>query len=161
MSQLKPTRGNVFRSTRRQDLTPADLLMVAFHRGTAILYMLLAVWGAVGAVIGVESLRMAFGPQLQTAYGVLVAIVATVSAYGAMYFPQRSRLELFAAAALISLMVAYPAALLWIVTHAGEKGYAALLVLSLTVLVIPSVRVAFVYQWMVTTAAAERGDGAG
>lgn len=38
----KPTRGNVFRSTRRQSLTPADLLMVAFHRGTAILYILLA-----------------------------------------------------------------------------------------------------------------------
>lgn len=157
----KPTRGNVFRSTRRQNLTPADLLMVAFHRGTAILYMLLAVWGAVGAVIGVQSLQMAFGPELQRAYGVAVALVASLSAFGAMYFPQRSRLELYAAAALISLTFAYPGALLWIVTHQGEPSYAALLVLSLTMFVIPSVRVAFVYQWMVNTAAAERESGAG
>jgi len=139
----------VFRSTKGRDLFAVDLLVTAFHRGTTVKYLLIAAWGVVGAILGVPSLQTVYGHTFQVVYSLIVAAVALVSAFAAAYFPKHARLELFSASVLIALMLAYPACLAWMIFHHSSLTLAAPGVMSLTLLVIPAVRVAFVYRWLV------------
>jgi hypothetical protein len=161
MSSRKPTRGNVFRTTKGQNLVAADRLLVAFHRGTAILYALVAVWGVAIAAIGLPSLHTVFGPELQRVYAVTVAVVAAASAYAATYFPKRSRFELYSASTLVTLWALYPVTLATLVITGNAYTYSGPLVLSLTFLAIPAVRIDFVYRWMIQQSAAHGGSDGG
>lgn len=139
------------RSTQEERDSPLAMMVLMFHRASAVKYFLIGVWGVVSLVWGIQSIAVTWGEWLQEFYSGTVAVVAFFSWIGASYFPRFARYELFATGSLVALMAMYTVVVTCLAFQEGEAWY-PLMVFSLTPMTLPVVRVIYIYRTLISEA---------
>lgn len=146
----------VYASTvfRRQpkEATMESTLTNLFHRVSAIIYFIYALWGIAATVYGLPTLAEANGSQWQEIFSMVVAIVSAPAAFGAAFWPAFARLELIAGSSFVALIVTYIGfSIFYAPTFAS-------FVLLTSLLVIPVGRVYIIIRFLLEQADAEKAS---
>lgn len=123
------------------------ILAVVFHRSAATLYLLYFAWGVAQTIQGAPSLVLNNGQTWTTIFAILVMITTAPSCFGATFWPNFARLELFAGSSVVTLLFAYIAILgynTFFLHNSTVGGW----ILSITVIVIPAARTAVVFLFL-------------
>jgi len=126
------------------------ILSIMFHRLSATLYFIYAVWAVVAVINGIPSLVAANGEQWQTIFSIAVFIFAVPSCFGATFWPSFARLELFAGAAFTTLLAIY---IFFLVGNALFNGgsWSGFVIIA-SVMVVPLSRLIIVILFLVKQA---------
>lgn len=135
--------------------TAMDTILTAmFHRLSATLYLIYCVWSVVSIIDGISSLAQASGEQWQTLFSMAVLVFAAPSCFGATFWPNFARLELFAGAGLTTLLGIY---VFFIFGNAFFSGAAiSYAVIVTSVLVVPLARLIIVIMFLLRQAEERR-----
>lgn len=126
-----------------------EILAVYYHRSAATLYALYAAWGVAAFINNIPSFTTESSHDFFDFFTTLVAPVAVAAFFGALYFPRTGRLELFAAAALATLVVVFLVLTGLSAVHSTDPRAWVNFILNITHLVIPISRVAFIFRTLV------------
>lgn len=126
--------------------TANEVMATILHRTAFTLYSIYTIWGILVAIDNLPNLNL--GNPYVDFFGFFFAPIAATAAFGALYFPRHGRLEMYAASALVPLIVAY---LIFISHNAfnGDPDAIRNLVLNSAHLVLPSAKVVFIYKTLV------------
>jgi undecaprenyl pyrophosphate phosphatase UppP len=133
-----------------------SLLTVAFHRSAATLYMLYFLWGVASTVKGAPSLVQTNGQTWTTIFAVLIILTTAPACFGATFWPNYARLELFAGSS-VSVLLAIYVVVLGYNAILGNNTWASVF-LTLSILVIPTVRTVVVYLFLIRQAELNPND---
>ena len=125
-----------------------EVLAIILHRSAFTLYGIYMIWGIVYAIVASPQILLNEGSIFINFFGCLIAIFSANAAMGALHFPSLGRLELFAASALIPLIIAF---LLLTSSSVLMGDLRALnnLILNCAHLVIPLARVIYIYKTLI------------
>jgi hypothetical protein len=137
-------RASVFAPITRE-LVGVRLMATLFHRGTATLYLGYTIWAIASAIFGIPSLQQTQGEIWQVGFSLLVFIACAPAAVGATFFPRLARLEMFAAASFVGLILFYVIELAVTGLASGDAGRPISAILIGTVMIFPAIRVVFIY----------------
>lgn len=141
----------VFNKINPEGMHPNEILAIVFHRTTAILYFMYAVWGiaAVWVNLSTEFPREAvhdFGDFFQ----MLVPFVALAACAGATFFPRLGRLELLAESSLATLVAVFLViAAINAIHHPEAPRLWPNLILNSTPLVLMIMRAGYIFRTLV------------
>lgn len=140
---------NVFRKMP-EGSSMDSVLAVMFHRLSATLYFIYAIWATVAVIAGIPSLITANGEQWQTIFSIAVFIFAVPAAFGATFWPAFARLELFAGVLFTTLLAIY---MFFLVGNAlyHEGSWSGLVIIA-SVLVVPLCRLLIVGRFLIEQA---------
>lgn len=127
-----------------------SILTAMFHRLSATLYLIYCIWAVVAIIDGIPSLAQANGEQWQTLFYMAVLVFAAPSCFGATFWPNFARLELFAGAGFTTLLAVYVFFLLGNAFFSGDALSYAVIVTS--VLVVPLARLIIVIMFLLRQA---------
>jgi hypothetical protein len=131
-----------------------SILTAMFHRLSATLYLIYCIWAVVAVIDGIPSLAQANGEQWQTLFSMAVFVFAAPSCFGATFWPNFARLELFAGAGFTTLLGVYVFFLLGNAVFNGSPlSYAVILT---SVLVVPLARLIIVVMFLLRQAEERR-----
>lgn len=146
MTTLKNVLDNsVFNRTPR-GLPMNDVLAVLFHRSAATLYLIYVFWAAISIVGGIPSVIHGLGGLGQIIFSVIVICTAGPACFGATFWPNMARLELFAGSSFIMSMLIYIFFLIQSTIQYGSSISSIFLALSF--LVLPIARTAIVIVFL-------------
>lgn len=135
-----------------KDWKPDKILAVLFHRSAATLYFVYFLWALFSSIFGkFPSAIQGQGDFVAYVFSLIVIPTAGLAFLGATYFPKFARLEMYAAASLVSLFVIYEAFILVTLINNGSNHFSSL-VLNVSYLVIPVARIIFTYICLVKQA---------
>lgn len=140
------------------DYTMSDIFAALFHRLAATTYLIYSGWAVLVLLNGVPSMVRQQGTDFTTIFAVFVLLTVAPACFGATYFPQAARTELFAGASFIMLMIIY---YFFLIQNTIETGGSwAGVVLLLSVVVMPIARTAIIIYFLLKQAKArKRAEG--
>jgi len=132
-----------------KNATANEVMAVILHRTAFSVYSIFTLWGILAAIDAIPHIGQ--GNPYVNFFGFFVAPIAATAAFGALYFPRHGRLEMYAASALVPLIVAY---LIFISGNAfaGDIDAIRNLVLNSAHLVLPSAKVVYIYKTLIKNA---------
>jgi hypothetical protein len=152
--KIDATVARIYRATvfQRQpkDATMESTLTNLFHRASAVIYFIYALWGIASTIYGLPTLISANGEQWQAMFSLVVALVSAPAAFGAAFWPAFARLELVAGSSFVALIAVYVfLSIFFAPTFAS-------FVLLLSILVIPAARVYIIIKFLLDQADAAK-----
>lgn len=142
---------SVFSKVDPPHTSPNDILASLFHRSSATLYFIYALWGIVSFYDLIPTLFMNNGQFFSQFFSLIVAITAGLAAVGAAYFPRTGRMEMYAGLAVVGLITFYVVSLF--LAGLGElPGRIPAAIYGTSHLVVPIARTVFVYKTLVHVA---------
>ena len=133
-----------------KESTMESTLTNLFHRASAIIYFIYALWGIAATIYGLPTLVEANGSQWQEMFSLAVAVVSAPAAFGAAFWPAFARLELIAGSSFVGLITVY---IIFSVFYAPTF---ASFVLLCSILVIPAARVYIIIRFLLEQSDAEK-----
>lgn len=142
-------RGTVFNPIG-VDWRSDKVLAVLFHRSAVTLYLIYFLWAVVALIASSPILIVGQSDLVSYLLSLFILPIASLCTIGALYFPRMARLEMYSAGSLASLVVIYEVFVFIsaIQGHPTADGF----VLNLSHLVIPVVRVVFIYLTLIKQA---------
>lgn len=134
-----------------KDWQTDKVLAVLFHRSAATLYLIYFFWGLSSIFVHIPSLTEEQNDIVQTAFAFLVIPTSLLAFVGATYFPKFARLEMYTAAALVTLIIIYEAFILIDFLNSSPSD-GVNFILNLSHLIIPIARIVFIYVTLVKQA---------
>lgn len=128
-----------------------ERIAIAFHRSAFFMYLLFAMWSVAslgGAILALNPFSLA---NFSDWFSLLVLPVALTCATGALLFPRTGRLELLAAASLITLVLVF-LGFVFIEAIGGDESAQRNFWLDMALIVVPSARAGFIFNTLVRTA---------
>lgn len=130
------------------------VLSVLFHRSAVTLYLIYVLWAAASLVLRWPPLHAGgtdIGEIIAELLSLFILPLAGISLLGALYFPKLARLEMFSAGSFVTLVFLYEVYVA-IDVFTGNFDNAANLILNTSHLVIPIVRIVFIYLTLIKQA---------
>lgn len=127
------------------------VLSVLFHRSAVTLYLIYVMWAVASLVIKWPLLDEHPGETITELLSLFIIPLAGISLIGALYFPRMARLEMFSAGSFVTLVFLfeiYGA----VIFFGGNFETGANLILNTSHLVIPIVRIVFIYLTLIKQA---------
>ena len=135
---------------------PMDhILAMLFHRAAATMYFIYMLWALFALTFGIVPITEGVGAIIgRIIFPVIVLISSSLAAFGATFWPNMARLELFAGSAFgMGLMVYLYFVFMRILE--GEGSWAGFIIL-LSILVVPVARTAIIIIFLLRQAHPER-----
>lgn len=133
------------------------ILAILFHRSAAMLYLIYAAWGLTSMFGFTPIIILTEAGEFQRVFAVAIFAFSTAAFFGALFFPRRGRLELFAGAG-VSALIAFYVGSLFLAGFMGNDPDAAKIpgaVYGASHLVVPIARTIFIYLTLIKKAAKE------
>lgn len=132
------------------DFTMSDVFATLFHRLAATTYLIYSFWAISVLIDGVPSLVRQQGDQWTAIFAAFVLVLTAPACFGATFFPQAARTELFAGAGFVALMAFYYYFL--IVDVVTRSGSVAGIVILSSVVVMPIARTVIIIYFLLKQA---------
>lgn len=127
------------------------VLSVLFHRSAVTLYLIYILWAFASLILRWPILDPHDGEIISELLSLFILPCAFVSLIGALYFPRLARLEMFSAGSFVTLVFLYEVYVA-VDFFGGNFSNGANLILNLSHLVIPIVRIVFIYLTLIKQA---------
>lgn len=145
---------SVFR--RLEPGMPMDhILAMLFHRAAATMYFIYMLWALFALTFGIMPITEGVGAIIgRVIFPIIVLISSSLAAFGATFWPNMARLELFAGSAFVMGLLIY-LYFVFIRILSGEGSWASLVVLF-SILVIPAARTVIIIIFLLRQAHPEQ-----
>lgn len=134
-----------------------EMLAVYFHRSAATMYMLYFVWAVVKFGTYLPVMHLDTDVNFGDLFPLYIVPVALAACIGATFFPKLGRLEMFAASALVPLVLVYIIIGIVLNLDGLHPVHWDNVPLNLVHLVVPAARVVFIVRTLVWNAAKRGG----
>lgn len=147
----------VFNKVDPDTMHPNEVLAIVFHRTAVILYLMYAVWGLVSVALNLGDFLGEDSHDFSDFFYFLVPVPALLAGIGALHFPKWGRMEMFAASALVGFICIFLViGLVGAIQHPEFPRLWQNLILNTTHVVLPIMRVGFVFRTLVWEAYRKR-----
>lgn len=140
----------VFNKINPEGMHSNEILAIVLHRTAAILYYMYTAWGLVSIGINMPEFLTEHGHEFGDFFLFLVPPIALCAGLGATQFPKWGRMEMFAASALVSLIIIFDiigGINAW--NNPEHPRLWANLLLNTTPIVLPVMRAGFIFRTLV------------